>query len=246
MDEPLWLEGFSMVFDEATKRASEDPPSIAELAERTRRSTPPPPSKPRGADVRSLFVPVERGSLIPTHVDNDVTPSLDLVSRRAPSQFVPYTASVIGLAILSSLAAVGALVGRSRAPAATTTSDERSMTPAQAASWAAAPFTVEVPLEAPSTHRATAHSVATSAPAFDLEAAAAAVAEAKATLDECDDVPAPASGVSITFSPTGRVTTVGRDSGELSECVKTRLSNVRIAPFSGQPVTVRTTLAPAL
>src|SRR6185369_3840972 len=137
------------------------------------------------------------------------------------------------------------LVGRSHAPASLAPSEAPTMTPAQAASWAAAPFTVDVPLESASTHRAAANS-ASPAPPFDLEAAAIAVAEAKSASSECDDVLPPASRVSITFSPTGRVTTVAGDLGELPQCVKTRFSSVRIAPFSGPPVTVRTTLTPEL
>jgi hypothetical protein len=233
-----------MIFDKATKPASEDPPSIAELAERTRRSTPPP--KRAEAEVRSLFVPIERGSLIPTHVDNDVAPArFALLSHPSRSNFVPYTASVVGLAVLSTLAAAGALVGRSRTTASPVSSEVQTMTPAQAASWAAAPFTVDVPLESPATQRATERA-APPAPPIDLEAAAKAVADAKASLFECDEVPATDSQVSITFSPAGRVTSIGGDSSELSECVKARLSSIRIAPFAGQPVTVRTTLTPSL
>jgi hypothetical protein len=244
---------FFMTEGAKTSTFSAEPPSIAELAERTRRSTPPPPRE------------YERGdSILPAILDanalDDLTPPApfdlvhgrpsyaNLVERRLSRAY--YAAALAGIALVSVFAIAAPRV-RLAAPAARAEAPRRSMTPAQAASWATAPFTVDVPVENSTAPRPPAPAAREAGPPlahFDLEAAAVALAEAKSALSECersDDGTIPASArIAVTFSPKGNVTVVSIDPasevGALPPCVLQGLRAVRVAPFAGPSVTVRT------
>jgi hypothetical protein len=254
-----------------------DPPSLAELAERTRRSAPPPaPAEDREGpydafteayDPEDLRYPFD--SILPATLDafdpEDRTPPapFDLVNGRPSSlgfaaarraSWTRYAAAALGLAMLS-LIAVAAPRVRLAAPASPTDAAPHRMTPAEAASWAVEPFTVDLPAPSlPEPSRVAAPSAreaeAAPLPHFDVEAAAVALAEAKSSLSECgvaDEAAIPVSvRVAVTFSPKGNVTAAQIDPPaevvELPMCVVERLRAVRVAAFAGPSLTVRTTV----
>jgi hypothetical protein len=233
---------------------SAEPPSIAELAERTRASTPPPQREQERGD-----------SILPATLDasalDDLTPPApfdlvhgrpsyaNLVERRLSRAY--YAAALAGIALVSVFAIAAPRV-RLSAPAARAETPRRTMTPAQAASWAAAPFTVDVPVENSTESRPAAPAAREAEPPlahFDLEAAAVALAEAKSALSECegsDDGTVPRNArLAVTFSPKGNVTVVSIDPASEAgapPCVLRGLRDVRVAPFAGPSVTLRTTV----
>jgi hypothetical protein len=255
---------------------SADPPSLAELAEQTRRSAPPPAPKEDHAapydaftdayDPQDLRYPFD--SILPATLDaralEDLTPApFDLVNGRPSSfGFVPvrrttylnHFSATAGL-LLFLIFALAVPRVRLAAPPSRADLEPHRLTPAQAARWAAEPFTVDVPVESPTGSNHVAAPIAREAEPmplhhFDIEAAAVALAEAKSSLSECtpdDEAAVPVSArVSVTFSPKGNVTTVQIDPpaevGNLPACVVNRLRAVRVAAFAGTSITVRTTV----
>jgi hypothetical protein len=235
---------------------SAEPPSIAELAGRTRRSAPPPEQDQDRGD-----------SILPATLDartlDDLTPPapFDLVNGRASFAYVverrlsrAYHVAALATIALISLFALAVPRVRLAAPAARAEAPRRSMTPAQAASWATAPFTVEVPVENSTQPDRPAAPVPREAqPArahFDLDAAAVALAEAKSALSACeqsdDGTVAVSARLAVTFAPDGSVTVESIDPqsevGVLPPCVTQGLRAVHVAPFAGPSVTVRTTV----
>ncbi len=218
------------------------------------------------SDLRSAadsFLP----SIVPVVRDpeEDVPTPFELVHRKSIPGFssifdrAHYLRASVTVVTLLLVAGAGARLRSSAQPLQATQTEPRIRTPAQAASWAAQPFTVEVPLErsaAAEDPKPTAPS-ASPAPAplahFDIEAAAAALVEAKNSLSDCeadDDAPTNARAT-VTFAPAGNVSAVTLDRSSNGApppaCVIDRLRSVRIAPFSGSSVTVHTTVTfPAL
>jgi hypothetical protein len=253
----------------SSAKAAPDPPTIAELAEQTRRSAPPPsPNEERdasfigGYDATELRDPFD--SILPATLDaralEEATPPapFDLLNGR-PSQVdivagpprAHYLALGSGVAMLSLFALVAPRVRLSSAPS--TEIEPHRMTPAQAAGWAAAPFTIEVPDESTTETTEAAPPVREADPPphhFDVEAAAVALAEAKSSLSVCesgDEEAIPVSArVAVTFSPKGNVIAAEVDPpaevGNLPDCVVSRLRAVRVVAFAGPSMTVHTTV----
>jgi hypothetical protein len=234
-----------------------NPPDLAGLAEQVA-------SLIEGLDeseVRSAadsFVP----SILPLVRDaDDTAPApFDLVNQRSlpglSSFFAPahYVAVLAAFAALALVALAGTRLGFSPQAAPMAQNEPTLRTPAQAASWVTEPFTVDVPVESA---RGAARIAGVSSPNgtsaalahFDVEAAASALVGAKNSLSNCeadDDTVPMTARATVTFAPSGNVTSVALDLPEGAEplpaCVGDRLRAARIAPFAGSSVTVRTTV----
>jgi hypothetical protein len=252
-----------------------DPPTLEELAERTRQSAPPPAPKEERAepydalmevyDPKDLRYPFD--SILPATLDayalDERTPAVpfELVNGRSSSfgfiveprrARVSHLIAAAGLAVLA-LFAIAAPRVRWAAPSSRAELEPHRMTPAQAASWAAAPFTVDVPTESSAEpDRVTAPAVREAPPPthFDVEAAAVALSEVKSSLSECESADEAAiplnTRVAVTFSPKGNVTEAEIDPpaevGDLPDCIVKRLRAVHVAAFLGPSMTVRTTV----
>lgn len=78
--------------------------------------------------------------------------------------------------------------------------------------------------------------------AFPREDARTALRAAEAGLRSCTESPVPRTlHVTMRFEPSGRVSRVevAPADGRAASCVRSRLSEVAVTPFEGQPVTVR-------
>jgi hypothetical protein len=227
-------------------------PTVAELAEQVASLIEGVNESDLRSTADSLFP-----SVVPLTSDAGEPAPFDLVRERSlpallfePMHLIAVVAAFAGLSLVALL---GTRLDSGPRAALAATAQTKTRTPAQAASWATEPFTVEVPLATTDKMPASAPASGPSAPSpaalahFDVDAAAVALAEAKISLSDCeadgDSVPATARAT-VTFSPAGHVSAVLLDQSEgaapLPDCVAEHLRAVRVAPFFGSSVTVRT------
>jgi hypothetical protein len=127
--------------------------------------------------------------------------------------------------------------------------DPAAATPPEATAAAAQNPTLSAAVIAPTAAKPRAKAKAQATEPFDASAANASLAEAQARASSCrkPDDPSGVAQVTITFAPSGRVTTAvvagppfaGTPTGG---CVASTLRSARVPAFVGDPVTVRKTV----
>ncbi len=135
-----------------------------------------------------------------------------------------------------------------KAPASPPAADTRAPDPSER-STSGAPTARTSPASVPASGKREKTEPKSSGGAFDKAAASSAIAAAKGSILACKRPEGPTGNarVSITFAPTGRVTTATIDGPPFAGtpvggCIASRFRGVSVPPFSGGPITVHATV----